>query len=41
MVSLRMYGNTDTAIDLNIGKRVKLNTDGGLVESNIGQVAMI
>lgn len=35
-----MYGNTDTAIDLNIGKRVKLNTDGGLVESNIGQVAM-
>ena len=40
MVSLRMYGNTDMAIDLNIGKRVKLNTDCGLVESNIGQVAM-
>lgn len=40
MVSLRMYGNTDTAIDLNIGKRIKLNTDGGIVESNIGQVAM-
>ena len=35
-----MYDNTDRAINLNIGKRVKLNTDDGLVESNIGQVAM-
>lgn len=40
MVSLRMYDNTDRAIDLNIGKRVELSTDCGLVESNIGQVAM-
>lgn len=40
MVSLRVCDNTDRTIDLNIGKRVKLNTDNGLVESNIGQVAM-
>lgn len=40
MVSLKIFDNTDRTIDFDIGKRVKLNTNGGLVESNLGQVAM-